>query len=502
MRKTLFSLLIVISLYCWIDIETQTEYPAAIKSITGTEALFHIKFLASEELRGRDTFTQEQLIAGRYIANEFEKYGLESIPRNNSYYQDIKMKYAKVERFNNLEINGKLLKEGIDFQVAAVGKNKLEKEVVFVGYGVSVDEYDSYADIDAKDKIVMVFEGKIYEEGEKWAFAPLHEVRILNAINHGAAGMLFVRGTSPKDHKLPLPSEIALGRLKLTMSFAEKFGLGKWNDEIFKKWSAFPMTYITMDAANQLLAKAGKTVAEFKQEIDKSGKPHSFSLRQKVRMETDVSHSSRYTMNVIGMIKGIDPSLRDEFVVIGAHYDHIGIKAELGEVYYGADDNASGTGALLEIAQAFAQCTRKPKRSILFISFTGEERGLIGSQYYVDNPVVPLSKTVAMFNMDMVGRNDTCSIDIGCLGDENLITFSREASKVVDINIHFNKDNIYVSTDHASFLTKDIPILFYHDGGGDFAHKTIDTWDELLPQNIEKVARLCFLTAYLIADKN
>jgi Zn-dependent M28 family amino/carboxypeptidase len=257
-----------------------------------------------------------------------------------------------------------------------------------------------------------------------------------------------------------------------------------------------------MDAANQLLAKTGKTVIEFKQEIDKTGKPHSVPLKKIVRMETNVSHSSRYTMNVIGMIKGSDPSLRDEFVVIGAHYDHIGIKAELGEVYYGADDNASGTGALLEIAQAFSQCSRKPKRSILFIAFTGEERGLIGSQYYVDHPVVPLSKTVAMFNMDMIGRNDPDIIDIGCMGDENLITFSNDASRIVDINIHFNKDNIHVSTDHASFLIKDIPVLFYHDGGGDFAHKTIDTWDKLLPQKIEKVARLCFLTAYSIADKN
>lgn len=482
-------------------IYTQTEYPDAVKGINGNEALYHIKFLSSDELRGRDTFTQEQYIAARYIANEFEKYGVKPVTKNGSYYQDINMDYAKVGTSNSLEINGKLLAEEQDFQVAAVGRNKIEGEIVFIGYGITANNYDSYADVDVKNKIVMVFEGKISRKGEKWIFAPLHEVRILNAINHGAKGMLFVRGTSPKDHKMPIPSEFPLERLKLKLSFAEKFDLCKWNDEVFKKWSSFPMIYITMDTGNNLLANTGKTIAEFKEEIDKTGKPHSFALDKTVKVQTDVFHHLRYTMNVIGMIEGADPSLKNEFVIIGAHYDHVGIDADSGEVYNGADDNASGTAALLEIAQAFAECEKKPKRSVSFITFTGEEQGIIGSQYYVDNPIIPLDKTVAMLNMDMIGRNDPDAIEFCYKGPESFLSISQEASNNIGIKINIEKQNLLMSTDHSAFFPKDVPVAFYHDGGGDFAHKTYDTWDKILPDKIEKVARLCFLTAYNIADQ-
>ncbi|RKY89317.1 hypothetical protein DRQ09_01610 [candidate division KSB1 bacterium] len=498
-RIIIFLILIFITSTVFSQIHNQS----ALQSISGIEALYHVKFLSSDEFRGRATFTQEQLIAARYIANEFEKYGLKPISKTNKYYQSIKMDFAEVGIPGRLEIDGKIYEEGKDFQVAPVGSNKLETGVVFAGYGIITDDYNSYENIDVKNKIVMIFEGKIHKKGPQWGVASLHEIRVMQAIKNGAAGMIFVKGTSPRDHKFPIPSKLSFLRIKQIADYAKKLKLFCWNDVLQEKWYSFPMVYISLDIANEILKKEGKTIIELKRKIDSNKKPCSFALKQIVKLETNVIQKKYQAMNVIGLFEGADDILKDETIIIGAHYDHIGVSRDLKKIFNGADDNASGTAALLEIAQAFTKCEIKPKRSILFITFTGEESGCLGSQYYVDNPVIPLSKTIAILNLDMVGRNNPNEIELHCKDEnKNLLSISINMSKKIDIALNIPEKVETGGSDHSSFYKKGIPFIFYYDGGGDFAHKSTDTWEKISPLKIEKVARLCFLTACKIANQS
>jgi len=489
----------------------ENGYFCEFENITIKELKHHVKFLASDEMKGRETFSWGQYISARYIANEFEKYGLKSLDESKGYYQNIEMTYAAINSSNTFKINNKSYKEGKDFEVAAVGSNEIDRKIVFVGYGVttyvgsgeSTKSYNSYADVDVRGKIVMVFEGKIDRKGSIWGFAPLHEIRILNAIKHGAEGMIFVKGTSPKNHKMPIPSEgPILERFEQINMVSQKLGLNVGGKNQIEKVTKFPLIYVNIDVANSILYRTGKTILSLKEKIDKAGKPHSFEIEKTANIKTKVSHELKHTMNVLGLVEGRDPLLKDEIVIIGAHYDTASAGDNEAGVCKGADDNCSGTAGLLEIAQSFSECKKKPKRSVLFIAFTGEEKGVLGSGYYVKNPIIPFSKTVAMLNMDMIGRNNPNSIQVIVSDkDKNLSIINKNFSHRVGINISEPTTDIFTSTDHFHFLKAGLPVIWYFDGGGDFVHKTIDTWDKLSYEKIKKVAQLCFLTAYNLAER-
>jgi len=492
---------IILFLICFSKLVFTQSYIPALEGITSEECLYHIKFLASDEMRGRETFTQEQYIAARYIANEFEKYGLKPGVTNDNYYQNFNMEYAIAGTENYLKIDGKTYTEGKDFTVPAVGNNTVKGEIVFVGYGISADNYDSYAGMNIKGKIVMVFEGKKSGPGPHFNIAPLHEIRILNAIKRGATGMIFVKGTSPKNHKMPIPPEGPIvERFSQVSEIAKKMGLSDFDNKCLEQVKMFPMVYVTLEVANEILESHSKTITDLKKEIDKTGKPHSFELKQKAELKTDISNKVRTTMNVIGFIEGSE--INDESIIIGAHYDHIGVTKNGKEIYNGADDNASGTAALLEIAQAFSECERKPKRNVYFIAFTAEEKGVLGSGYYVKNPVIPLSKTKAMLNLDMIGRNSPDTIDVVIKDNMgNLLSLNKDISAEVGIYVKESDITPYTSTDHRHFLDENIPSVWYYDGGGEFAHKVFDTWDKILPKKVQNTARLCFICAYKTANR-
>jgi hypothetical protein len=395
---------ITLSAFLWLIATAQAQDISPVKRIDGKEALFHIKFLASAELKGRETFTPEELTAGRYIANEFERYGLKAIDSEQTYFQEIDARHTAVSPPSLLALGGHAFTEGKDYRIAAIGSNTLDAEVVFVGYGVTVKDHDSYGGVDATGKIVMVFEGNF--PGKGGSAASLPALLIGNAINHGATGMIFVTGTSPKNRKWEIGSELSLASMLFPIAAASRRGICQWSDEVWKKWLEFPFAYVSMDVANELLAKSTRTVTALKKDIDDSGKPSSFELDQKLKIQANVHIGTRRTRNVVGFVEGRDATVRNQVIIVGAHYDHVGVMRDSIGIAYGADDNASGTATLLEIARAFAECKLKPRRSLLFIAFTGEERGLIGSQYYVDHPLVPLSKTIAYINLVPFQKNN------------------------------------------------------------------------------------------------
>jgi hypothetical protein len=346
-------------------------------------------------------------------------------------------------------------------------------------------------------------EGKLRKKGPEFGIAPFHDVLVFNAIHHGAAGMLFAEGTSPQNRKWPIPARYAADSMKPVLERAQALGLIRVNDEAKQAWRKFPFVYITQEVADLLLAEIGWTSAGLKRKIDESGQPHSFALDHRVRVQTNVTHSTKKIMNIVGLIEGGDPTLKEGTVIIGAHYDHIGRldAREPEQIAFGADDNASGTAALMEIARVVAKSPIKPKRSILLIAFTGEEKGGLGSQLYLDHPLRSLSGTKAMLNMDMIGRNDPEKIGIYS-SRPDLVDLSRDLACQVGLTIERLEEGHAESSDHAFFLEKRVPVIFYYDGGGNFVHKAADTWDQLSAEKMERVARLCFLTARALADQD
>ena len=452
---------------------------------------------------GREIFTDEIDKAGRYIARVFRQYGLKPGDPENEFCQVTEMDCGEVGHSNSLSLGAGAFHEGRDFRVAAVGSGKVESQIVFVGYGITAKGYDSYAGVDVRDKIVMVMEGKLRKRGPEFGIAPFHDVLVYNAINHGAAGMLFAEGTSPKNRKWPIPTRYAPDSMKPIIERAQALGLIRLDAEAKQAWRKFPLVYITQEAGDLLLAETGWTLAALKRKIDESGQPLSFALDHRVHVQTDVTHGSKKIMNIIGLIEGEDPDFKEETVIVGAHYDHIGRldAREPEQIAFGADDNASGTAALMEIARVLAKSPTKPKRSILLIAFTGEEKGGLGSQMYLDHPLRSLSGTTAMLNMDMIGRNDPRKIGVYA-SRPDLVDLSRDLASEAGLIIDLLEEGHAESSDHAFFLEKGVPVVFYYDGGGDFAHKPTDTWDQLSAEKMENVARLCFLTAWALADQD
>jgi Zn-dependent M28 family amino/carboxypeptidase len=241
-----------------------------------------------------------------------------------------------------------------------------------------------------------------------------------------------------------------------------------------------------------------------------------------VAISVDVQRHTFKSQNVLGLIEGTDPNLRKEVMIIGAHYDHDG--ESNGQIWYGADDNGSGTAALLEIAEAFANGKSRPARSILLCAFTGEEKGLLGSRYYVDHPVFPLNRTIAMFQMDMIGRNEDHSADPGqgipeerasenanalnvlgsAFSPDLKTTISRENDRV-DLTVRFRYDfkaeDLLRRSDQWSFLAREIPAVFFFTGLHPDYHTPRDTANKINYPKLEKVTRLVYLSAFQIAGK-
>lgn len=253
--------------------------------------------------------------------------------------------------------------------------------------------------------------------------------------------------------------------------------------------------------AQDLLEETGYTLEEIHQVIDETLTPHSFQIPEKtVTMETTLDAERSVTQNVVGLWEGADPDLKDEFVVIGAHYDHVGVHGD--SVYNGADDNASGTAGVLEIAQAFTQSNTRPKRSVLFITFAGEEKGLFGSRHYTNDPIFPLPNTVAMFNMDMISRNDTNEVAIiGSPTSSNLKAINEKANQALEMKLDYEQEEWFLQSDHYPFYRKNIPVLFYNSKDTPDLHRPSDDPEKIIPEKMAKIGKLVFSTAWIVANQ-
>jgi hypothetical protein len=442
------------------------------------EYLGYVKFLASPEMRGRETGSPELDKAAGYIADKFRAFGLKPI-HGDSYFEDFEVTTsAKLGPHNALTYSDGQKKKTLKFQRDFVPLNLSAKgavagPVVFAGYGITAPEYnyDDYAGLDVKDKIVLllrhepqefdeksIFEGKVYTSHAQ-IFA-----KAVNAKMHGAKAVLMVNDREA--HKNDADE-------------LEKFGAtaGPGN-------SGIEFVMVKTDAISNWFGLAGKSIAQIEQDIDKTLKPQSFAFpaQLKIDVTADVERDNKTVHDVGGFL----PGDTDEYVIIGAHYDHLGLGEQfslapslIGSVHPGADDNASGTAGVLELAHWYSG-QPKHKRGILFLAFAGEELGLLGSNYYVNHPELPLQKAVAMINMDMIGRIRDHKVYVGGTGSGT--TFQSVLKEVIpkhDIQTDYTDKGGYGSSDHTSFTSKQVPVLFFFSGLHADYHKPSDTWDKI-----------------------
>ena len=433
--------------------------------------LDHVKYLASDDLKGRATGTPELDRAAKYIAGKFKSYGLKPVAR--SYYQSFMVttqtKIGDQTTFSyQLDGAGHSLKLKETFEVAGPsGAGAFDGPVVFAGYGITAPEYgyDDYTGLDVKGKVVLVWRYEPQQNDPKSKFDGRNDTshshlvnKGINAKMHGAKAIIVV---NPSFNRTDDPLD----------TFGQSAGQ-----------SGIPFVQIKADQVDAWFKAAGKSVKEIGEGIDKDLQPRSFVFPDSLRVaaNVDLTREQHKTANVTGYL----PGQTDEYLVIGAHYDHLGLGdnhslGKVGEIHHGADDNASGTAGVLELAHWFTK-QPKQKRGILFLAFTGEELGLLGSGYYVGHPELPLNKCVAMINMDMIGRIRDSKVYLAGSGTgANFKDMIAAMKGKYDFQLDLSETAGYGSSDHSSFTTKQVPILFFFSGlHGDY-HKPSDTWDKI-----------------------
>ncbi|MDI6766076.1 MAG: M28 family peptidase [Bacteroidota bacterium] len=469
----------------------------------------HIYTLASDSMKGRNTPSPELDSAANYIAGVFKSSGLQTV--NGSYFQKVGLGIISLGEDNHLkifkdggEISFKIKTEFTPFDIT--GNQEVNAPIVFVGYGITapIYEYDDYKDIDVRGKVVFILKhepgeddsASIFKGTDETEYSNLSE-KVKNAIAHGAVGVLVV--TDPLNHTSLTPRGFPWPSLSKTLP---KDALPMvLIDETEKR---IPVVQIGEEVISKLLGSVDE-LKNIQSKIDSTLQPHSFVVENAtVSLKTSITVEDKSSQNVIGYIEGTDSKLKDEVLVIGGHYDHVGYMKQHADtvdyIFNGADDNASGTSAVMAVAQAFGAITQKPKRSVLFIAFTGEEKGLTGSRSYVNKPLFPLDQTVAMLNIDMVGRNGIDSLYMVSEAiSPDLAQINEEENKEIGFTL-IDEEKLPGGSDHMSFQKKNIPFLFYHSGLHSDLHKVSDSPEKINTEKTAKAARLVFRTAWRIAN--
>jgi len=449
--------------------------------------LDHVKTLAAPDMRGRGAGAPELEKAADYIAEQLAAYGV-APAGEEGYFQSFTVTTgATLGDANRLMESTRRgpreLEANKDYRpVNFSASGSVSAEVVFAGYGISAEEYDydDFADIDVQDKIVLVMRYEPSSFSEKSGGRDTHHAHLIskaiNARNQGAAAVVLVNPPSAEKNELI------------------KFGSIAGPDD-----AGIPMIQVKRSVAERWLRRSGRSLRLLERDINAKDAPASFALGSAFTLElhVDVERKQAQQRNVVGYL----PGKTEEYVVVGAHYDHLGLGDQsslapdlIGQVHHGADDNASGVAGLLEIARQAADSKEQLERGILFIAFAGEEIGLLGSAYWTENPTRPIQNAAAMLNMDMIGRVSKDKVYIGGVGTaEPLRQIVERATAGSGFAPDYSQSG-YSASDHTSFTAKGVPVLFFFSGlHGDY-HKPSDTWDKIdaeqASQLVDVVARV------------
>ncbi len=475
---------------------------ASYVTAAGMSKNLHV--LASDEYEGRETGKKGQKMAAEYISNQFKADGIPPY-KENTYYQEFPLSVIK-SMPAEISINGKQFIANKDFyNYPGLSEQVITtKSVLFLGYGIDDEKYSDYKGADVKDKVVMILSGEPFRKDStsfitgkkdktKWSY---YKTKPDKAKEKGVSALLIVVDNVEKDltdNKHRLESE----SMKLEGNKIE-----------------MPVIYISKEMANTILKK--KKIESLKEKILASGKPLNLVAKTKIEISIKSKIEKVNSENVLGYIEGVD--LKNELIIVTAHYDHLGKNGDV--VFNGADDDGSGTVGVMELAQAFAKAKKDghgPRRSMLFMTVAGEEKGLLGSSYYVQHPEFPIKNTVCDLNIDMIGRQDEKHKDnpnyIYVIGDDKLSsqlhTISESANKLyenLELDYTYNdvndKNRFYYRSDHYNFAKNGIPIIFYFNGVHEDYHKATDKVEKINFDKMEKITRLVFYTAWELANRN
>ena len=463
MTKPLSSFHIVLLLFAILTFSCQYHQKTMLNSHEN-KLINTVEYLSSPDLDGRASGSKGYRLAADYITQKYIEYGLEPVVpvQGDTIYKqyfDIEHNQIVIPSDFALVDSGEIVKRYIlneDYLFRGfTGSGDLIAPVIFCGYGISDPEhgYDDYADVDVKNKIVLLFKGipKWEKENADWKKYNFPRVKTRIAFEHGAVGVLFVSHT---DAWLP------------GIYGSVYHGPGPY-------FATMPQLHISHETGDDLFRNNAHTLKQVQALIDSTHSPFSLNLQSAVRITSNTVHSNKEkTCNVIGMLPGNDPKFRNEYIVVGAHLDHVGRQSR--RVYFpGANDNASGIACMLEIANKLKSKQHKMKRSVIFIAFAGEESGLEGSTFFVDNPIIDPHKIKAMINFDCVGRGDSICVH----GKKN----SPDLYKIVEkhgneCRYFSHKSGHGGGADAQAFFNANIPTLYFVTKNGyHHLHKTSDT---------------------------
>lgn len=494
--------------------DTNSEELAA--TINTADLKHHLDILASDEFEGRETGEEGQRKAAAYISSYFYSLGLPPVGDNNSYYQQIAY---TAENWNIIELKAndntyRHLWDYVSFPATNSSKEKQEfKEVLFLGYGIDDTRYSDYQDVDVRGKVILIYLGEpMREDSTSWItgtrqlteWSTNWRLKLKAAQRWGVAGVLFIDGQIQK----------TIGeQRRLLLSPGFRIGRGEEPEKNYAN-----NAFISPGIAQEIMGRKYKKVIKARDRILSTGVPQSVALKCDLELTQEKRVRQIIGENVLGYIEGSDPKLKDELIVVTAHYDHLGKKRD--EIYNGADDNASGTSTVMEIAQALSEAREKgygPRRSVLCMLVSGEEKGLLGSKYYVENPIFPLQETVADINIDMVGRTDEKHADnpnyIYVIGSNRLSDDLHEINEEmntrysnIELDYTYNAEDdpnrYYYRSDHYNFAEKGIPSIFYFSGTHEDYHQPTDDADKIQFDKMERIGRLIFHVTWELANRD
>lgn len=494
------------------------------KSINPTAAYKHLSIIASDEYEGRETGTKGAWMAADYIRDYFKSLGLKA-PVNGSYFQKVGLVSQTISE-SILTVNGKPKEAFKDFfiannSVSLDGITFNADEIVFAGYGVNESEYNDFNNLNIEGKVVMIFQdgNPLASNSEKQSRREQFMSRAKKTsylIQNKAKAVILIDPTLDK-----ITPERATSLQKGQVVLKNKAYV-----ERMAKMKPFPSISVSVATANELLSAANTSVEAAQKKIAETKKPASSVLNVPISVSAVKKENEVRAENVLGYLEGSDPKLKNEVLVLTGHYDHIGITPEVegpDKINNGADDDGSGTTGVLLMAKAFSDAKKAgkgPKRSILFMTVVGEEKGLWGSDWYSEHPVYPVKNTIANLNTDMIGRigevylgkadsanyvysvgSNMLSSGLGKLSEQvnNIYSKMKIDYKYDDPN---DTDRIYYRSDHYNFAKLGIPVIFYYDGmlEQDY-HRPGDEVEKINFELLTKRAQFIYFTAWELANQ-
>lgn len=521
-KRTVFLIVMLINYITFFaqsstSVSIKHETPAVdyANDITAEEMRQMLSVLASDDYEGRETGTEGQRKAADYIAKQFAAMGLPKIGEEGTYFQKI---VFTSQSWNEIEltIEGKKYRHLRDFYAFPTRNNSMETktidEVLFLGYGIDDEIYSDYEGKDVVGKTILIYSGEPKDKKGNYLLTGSAEMsdwsdnweRKMRLAKEKGVELVLIIDPDIKQN-------IANNRRAL-LSFNMELGDMEYDTEQFVNH-----LYVSSTLARELVSSKFKKLVKARDRIVKKGKLKKVDIPTTLTLTMEKNIRQLLGSNVLGYVEGTDKILKEEVVVVTAHYDHLGRRGE--SIFNGADDNGSGTTTVLEVAESFAKAKAAgvgPRRSVLFMLVSGEEKGLLGSQYYAEFPIFPIANTVANINVDMVGRVDEKYAEnpnyVYVIGSDRLSTELHDINEMANktytnlvLDYTYNDDNdpnrYYYRSDHYNFAKKGIPAIFYFNGTHEDYHRPSDTVEKINFEKMEKIGRLVFHTTWELANR-